>query len=82
MFRALAEKLSGSVGIIGGADGPTEIIVAEAAKGTVDGLKFTTENISEALLCSVAGMVGIFIVIGIIILSVSILNKSSNKKDK
>ncbi len=82
MFRALAEKLSASVGIIGGADGPTEIIVSEAAKGTVEGLAFSTENIGEALLCSVAGMVGIFIVIGIIIFSVSILNKSSNQKDK
>lgn len=46
------------------------------------GLEFSTEYIGEALLCSVAGMVGIFIVIGIIILSVSLLNKSSNKKDK
>ncbi len=46
------------------------------------GLEFTTEHFGEALLCSGAGMVGIFIVIGIIILSVSILNKSSNKKGK
>lgn len=44
-------------------------------------LSFTTEYIGEALLCSVAGMVGIFIVIGIIILSVYILNKAGNKKD-
>lgn len=48
----------------------------------IGGLKFSTEHIGEALLCSVAGMVGIFIVIGIIILSVSILNKAGNKKDK
>ena len=46
------------------------------------GLEFTTENIGEALLCSIAGMVGIFIVIGIIILSVSLLNKSGSKKGK
>ena len=46
------------------------------------GLEFTTKNIGEALLCSIAGMVGIFIVIGIIILSVTLLNKSSNKKEK
>lgn len=46
------------------------------------GLEFTTEHFGEALLCSVAGMVGIFIVIGIVILSVSLLNKSSNKKEK
>ena len=38
--------------------------------------------IMEALLCSVAGMVGIFIVVGIIILSVSILNKAGNGKKK
>lgn len=46
------------------------------------GLEFTTKNIGEALLCSIAGMVGIFIVIGIIIFSVSLLNRSSNKKEK
>ena len=46
------------------------------------GLEFTTENIGEALLCSIAGMVGIFIVIGIVILSVSLLNKSGSKKGK
>lgn len=46
------------------------------------GLEFTTKNIGEALLCSIAGMVGIFIVIGIIIFSVTLLNKSSNKKEK
>ena len=46
------------------------------------GLEFTTENIGEALLCSIAGMVGIFIVIGIIIFSVTLLNKSSNKKER
>ena len=43
---------------------------------------FTTEYIKEALLCSVAGMVGIFIVVGIIILSVSILNKAGSGKKK
>ena len=50
--------------------------------GTVEGLHFTTEYLGEALLCSGAGMVGIFIVVGIIIGSVSILNKvgSANKK--
>ncbi len=46
------------------------------------GLEFTTEHFGEALLCSIAGMVGIFIVIGIIILSVSLLNKSGSKKGK
>ncbi len=77
MFKALFAKICSvlSVGVIGG---PTEVIVAETA---TEGLKFSTEYIGEALLCSIAGMVGIFIVVGIIILSVSILNKLGNKKD-
>ncbi len=79
MLKALFMKLSTSIGIIGGSDGPTEIIVADTAE---KGLTFTTEYIGEALLCSLAGMVGIFIVIGIIILSVVLLNKLGNKKDK
>ncbi len=80
MFKALFAKICSalSVGVIGSADGPTEIIVAETA---TEGLKFSTEYIGEALLCSIAGMVGIFIVVGIIILSVSVLNKIGNKKD-
>lgn len=55
-----------------------------ALAGALSGIQFTTENIKEALLCSAAGMVGIFIVVGIIILSVSILNKvgTGKKKDK
>ena len=53
-------------------------VAAEA--GTVEGLSFTTENIGEALLCSGAGMVGIFVVVGIIIGSVSVLNKVGSSK--
>lgn len=53
-----------------------------ANEGTVDALKFTTENLSEALICSLAGMAGIFIVVGIIVLSTTLLNKFSAKKDK
>lgn len=45
-------------------------------------LAFTVKNLSEALLCSGAGMVGIFLVVGIIILSVLILNKLTSKTDK
>jgi len=51
------------------------LLQASAQSGTVEGLHFTTENIGEALLCSGAGMIGIFIVVGIIIGSVSVLNK-------
>ena len=54
----------------------------EAADKAIKGLSFTTENLSEALLCSLAGMVGIFIVVGIIILSVNILNKASSRPAK
>ena len=47
------------------------------------GLAFTTENLSESLICSIAGMAGIFIVVGIIILSTTLLNKfSSSGKNK
>jgi hypothetical protein len=53
-----------------------------ANEGTVEALKFTTENLSEALSCSLAGMAGIFIVVGIIVLSTTLLNKFSAKKDK
>lgn len=50
--------------------------------GTVEGLKFTLENLSESLICSLAGMAGIFIVVGIIILSTTLLNKFSAKSEK
>ncbi len=40
------------------------------------------DNVKEALMMSGAGMIGIFIVIGVIIISVSILNKVGNKKEK
>ena len=56
------------------------LLQATAEAGTVEGLQFTTENIGEALLCSGAGMVGIFIVVGIIIGSVSVLNKVGSSK--
>lgn len=56
------------------------LLQASAQAGTVEGLSFTKENIGEALLCSGAGMIGIFIVVGIIIGSVSILNKIGSSK--
>ena len=45
-------------------------------------MEFSTERLPEALLCSVAGMIGIFIVVGVIILSVSLLNKLGADKKK
>ncbi len=53
--------------------------VPTEAAGEVAKLGFSTEYISEALLCSLAGMVGIFVVVGIIILSVTILNKLGSR---
>lgn len=60
----------------------TETTAAVTEAGSVNDISFTTDNISKALLASAAGMVGIFIVIGIIILSVSILNKAGADKKK
>lgn len=59
----------------------TQEVTSAPASEAVD-IAFTTENIRESLLCAGAGMVGIFIVIGIIILSVSILNKAGADKKK
>ena len=56
------------------------ILAQKVAETSADKLAFTTENIAEAGLCSVAGMVGIFLVVGVIILSVSILNKIGAEK--
>lgn len=58
------------------------LLQATANAGTVQGLEFTTENLSESLVCSLAGMAGIFIVVGIIILSTVLLNKFSAKSEK
>ncbi len=59
----------------------SQVVTTQAVEETM-GLIFTTENLGEALLCSGAGMVGIFIVVGIIILSVSVLNKAGSGKKK
>ncbi len=56
------------------------ILAQKVAEASADKLAFTTENIGEAALCSVAGMVGIFLVVGVIILSVSLLNKIGAEK--
>lgn len=45
-------------------------------------LEFSTERLPEALLCSVAGMIGIFIVVGVIVFSVTLLNKLGADKKK
>lgn len=72
MFNTLAKTVETTV---------AEVAASEVATQAAE-IGFTTANIKEALLCSVAGMVGIFIVVGIIILSVSLLNKVGAKKKK
>ncbi len=73
MFNTLAKTVETTVTELA-----TSEVATEAAK-----IGFSTDNVQESLLCSVAGMVGIFIVVGIIILSVSLLNKAgAKKKDK
>ena len=76
MFNTLAKAVETTVADIATSEVATEA-VTEAAK-----IGFTTDNIQEALLCSAAGMVGIFMVVGIIILTVTILNKAGSKKKK
>lgn len=77
MFNTLAKTVETTVTEVATSEVVTEA-VTEAAK-----IGFSTDNVQEALLCSVAGMVGIFIVVGVIILSVSVLNKiGAKKKDK
>ena len=59
-----------------------EIVVRVGdTSGGLRNLSFSAENLVEALLDSAAGMVGIFLVVGIIIASVTILNKLGSKKD-
>lgn len=53
-------------------------VVAETAAASAS----TSSNVKEALLMTGAGMIGIFIVVGVIILSVSILNKAGADKKK
>lgn len=67
-----------SVGIIGGADGPTAILVSENSDFMFEPMNFVN-NLSYMGL----GMLGIFIVIGLIWFTTFMLNKvfSGKKKD-
>ncbi len=59
--------------------------ISETAVITTEAATEATNNVTEALMMSGAGMIGIFIVIGVIILSVTLLNKigsGEKKKDK
>lgn len=63
--------LASSIGVIGGADGPTAVFVSENPE--------YVGNIMEALGIMGKGMLGIFVVIGIIALIVVALTKAGNK---
>ena len=69
-----------SVGIIGGADGPTAIIVAEGAEEAEETEEEGPLSIGEATLYMLKGMVGIFLVTGLIILVLVIMDKVGNRK--
>lgn len=58
------------IGVIGGADGPTEIFVTWG----------NWENILEALNIMGKGMLGIFVVIGLIAIVMTVLAKIGNNK--
>ena len=45
-------------------------------------VKFTTENVLKALEYMGKGMLGIFIVIAILVLGVTLLNKATSPKEK
>ncbi len=63
--------LASSIGVIGGADGPTAVFVTENPE--------YMHNITEALGIMGKGMLGIFVVIGLIALIVMALTKVGNK---
>ena len=68
MWKHLLAAAS-SVGVIGGADGPTAVFVTSGLD----------PDVIEALGIMGKGMLGIFVVIGIIALIVALLTKAGNK---
>ncbi len=66
-----------SVGIIGGADGPTAILVSDGSSFVFEPMNFIS-NLSYMGY----GMLGIFVVIGLIMATTAFLNRAfSDKKD-
>lgn len=63
---------------IGGADGPTAILVAKSDSA----IDFHPENFLSSLSYMGTGMIGIFIVIGLIVLATVVLNKMFSDKSK
>ena len=59
-----------SIGVIGGADGPTAVFVTSGLN----------PNVTEALGIMGKGMLGIFVVIGLIAIIVALLTKAGSGK--
>lgn len=75
--RDRGQDLDESTAIIGSGDGPTDIVIAESDDGS-----FHPENFISNLYYMGVGMVGIFIVIGIIVLATILLNKIFGNQTK
>lgn len=73
-----AEDVTTTGTVIGGADGPTAILVAESDSA----IEFHPENFMSSLSYMGTGMIGIFIVIGLIVLATVLLNKLFSDKAK
>ena len=85
MPMAMAEEAApapeeATAAIIGGADGPTAIIVAEGAEEAEETEEEGPLSIGEASLYMLKGMVGIFLVTGLIILVLVVMDKAGNRK--
>ena len=65
--------LNASIGIIGGAAGPTTIYVSPEAAARM-------EDINQAVRMMGNGMLGIFVVIGLIAVVVTLLGRLGNRK--
>lgn len=63
-------KLLSSIGIIGGEDGPTAVFVSFP----------NMENVTKALDIMAKGMLGIFVVIGLIAIIVTLLGRLGNRR--
>ena len=81
---ALAEESTGDQAIIGGADAPTTIVVAEEGSENADAVEEEEKplTIMESLVFMVKGLVGIFLVTAMIILVLRILEKATHKKEE
>ena len=74
MFKFLS-LIASSIGIIGSADGPTAVIVSDGS------FMFEPTNFVSNLKYMGIGMLGIFVVIGLIMIVTFVLNKIFSKKN-